>query len=79
MSVTSPARMGAQSFQARMEREKPSRRVERWNQPQPMTLRQVKSVRQSWFGAVVCSVNASAAFATTKAGRVIRSCALSRR
>jgi hypothetical protein len=44
-----------------------------------MTFRQVKSVRQSWFGAVVLVWNSSAALTTMKAGLVIRSCALRRR
>jgi hypothetical protein len=39
----------------------------------------VKSVCQSWFGAVVLSLNSSAAFMTMKAGLVIRSWALSSR
>src|SRR3981189_956600 len=37
------------------------------------------TVCQSWFGAVVLSLNSSAAFITMKAGLVIRSWALSRR
>jgi hypothetical protein len=39
----------------------------------------VKSVCQSWLGAVVLVWNSSAALTTMKAGLVTRSCALSRR
>lgn len=56
--------MLAQSFQATMNRKKSSSTLERWYQPQPMTFREVKSVCQSWLGAVVLSPSSDAALMT---------------
>jgi hypothetical protein len=44
-----------------------------------VTFRYVKSVCQSWFGAVVLCLNSSAAFKTMWAGEVIRPRARNRR
>src|SRR4029077_19317450 len=67
------------SFQATMERAKSSSTVHRQNQPQPITFTYAKSVCHSWLGAVVLSLNPSAALITMKAGLAIRSCAFNRR
>ena len=64
VAVTSSARRVAQSFQATMTRAKSSSPVERWYQPRPVILRQVKSVCQSWLGTVVLALNSDAALMT---------------
>jgi len=65
VSVTSLACIVAQSFRATTTREKSSRTADKEYRPHPVTSRQVKSVCRSRLGAVVLSVNSSAASATS--------------